>query len=196
VIKDASISNPMETDKEPLPLPALDFVKVEGNDVFFYCDVSPESVVELCSVMKKLERQLFVTMYGQDIVPVIRLHIHSDGGDLHAGFGAMDFLKSLRCNVNTIAEGVCASAATFIFLGGDTRTVLPNAYLLIHQLGSEFWGKYDTMKDEMLQCDRLMRHMKRIYLRETSLPEDKLDKLMKRDLYLSYKKCIKYGIQI
>jgi len=186
----------METDKELLPAPALDFVKVEGNDVFFYCDVSPESVVELCSVMKKLERQLFVTMYGQDIVPVIRLHIHSDGGDLHAGLGAMDFLKSLRCNVNTIAEGVCASAATFIFLGGDERIVSRNAYLLIHQLGSEFWGKYENMKDEMRQCDRLMRHMKRIYLRETSLPEAKLDKLMKRDLYLSYKKCVKYGIQI
>jgi ATP-dependent protease ClpP protease subunit len=38
--------------------------------------------------------------------------------------------------------------------------------------------------------------MKRIYLRETNLPEAKLDKLMKRDLYLSYKKCVKYGIHL
>jgi len=100
----------------------------------------------------------------------------------------------LRSRVVTIAEGMCASAATFIFLGGDERIVSRNAYLLIHQLGSEFWGKYENMKDEMRQCERLMRHMKRIYLRETNLPEEKLDKLMKRDLYLSYKKCVKYGI--
>jgi len=54
---------------------------------------------------------------------------------------------------------------------------------------------YEEMKDEMQHCERLMKHMKRIYLRETNLPEAKLDKLMKRDLYLSYKKCVKYGIE-
>ena len=166
----------------------LEYIKVEGPDVFFYCDVSVESVAELCAVVKKVEREFYET--------VVRVHIHSDGGDLHAGLAAMDFLKSLRSRVVTIAEGMCASAATFIFLGGDERIVCPNAYLLIHQLGSEFWGKYEDMKDEMQHCERLMKHMKRIYLRETNLPEAKLDKLMKRDLYLSYKKCVKYGIHL
>ena len=91
---------------------------------------------------------------------------------------------------------MCASAATFIFLGGDKRIVEPNAYLLIHQLGSDFWGKYEDMKDEMKQCDRLMKRMKKIYLRETSLPESKLNKLMKRDLYLSHRQCVKYNIHV
>jgi ATP-dependent protease ClpP protease subunit len=166
----------------------LEYIKVEGPDVFFYCDVSVESVAELCAVVKKVEREFYES--------IVRVHIHSDGGDLHAGLAAMDFLKSLRSRVVTIAEGMCASAATFIFLGGDERIVCPNAYLLIHQLGSEFWGKYEEMKDEMQHCERLMKHMKRIYLRETNLPEAKLDKLMKRDLYLSYKKCVKYGIHL
>ena len=165
----------------------LEYIKVEGPDVFFYCDVSVESVAELCAVVKKVEREFYESN--------VRVHIHSDGGELHAGLAAMDFLKSLRSRVVTIAEGMCASAATFIFLGGDERIVCPNAYLLIHQLGSEFWGKYEEMKDEMQHCERLMKHMKRIYLRETNLPEAKLDKLMKRDLYLSYKKCVKYGIE-
>ena len=166
----------------------LDYIKVEGPDVFFYCDVSVESVAELCAVVKKVEREFYES--------IVRVHIHSDGGDLHAGLAAMDFLKSCKSRVVTIAEGMCASAATFIFLGGDERIVCPNAYLLIHQLGSEFWGKYEEMKDEMQHCERLMKHMKRIYLRETNLPEAKLDKLMKRDLYLSYKKCVKYGIHL
>lgn len=165
-----------------------DFVKVEGPDVFFYCDVSVESVAELCAVVKKVERDYYET--------IVRVHIHSEGGDLYAGLAAMDFLKSLRSRVVTIAEGMCASAATFIFLGGDSRIVSRNAYLLIHQLGSEFWGNYENMKDEMHQCDRLMRHMKRIYLRETNIPEEKLDKLMKRDLHLSYKKCVRFGIHL
>ena len=64
----------------------LDFVKVEGPDVFFYCDVSVESVAELCAAVKKIERDYYET--------VVRIHIHSDGGDLHSGLAAMDFLKS------------------------------------------------------------------------------------------------------
>jgi len=50
------------------------------------------------------------------------------------------------------------------------------------------------MKDEMRQCEKLMRHFKKIYLKETTLPEAKLDRLLKRDLYLPYKKCVKYGL--
>ena len=42
--------------------------------------------------------------------------------------------------------------------------------------------------------EQLMRKMKRIYMRETTIPEEKLDKLMKRDIYFSHKKCVKYGI--
>jgi ATP-dependent protease ClpP protease subunit len=66
--------------------------------------------------------------------------------------------------------------------------------VLIHQLSTEFWGKYEDLKDEMRQCEKLMRHLKRIYLKETELPEKKLDKLMTRDLYLSFSKCVKYGV--
>ena len=172
--------------EQELPLPV---VKVTGRDVFFYCDVDRDTVAELCVALKKLERELM----GEEI-PTIRIHIHSDGGDLHAGLGGMDFIKSLACRTITIAEGVCASAATFLFLGGDQRVVTPNSYLLIHQLGSDFWGKYEDMKDEMGQCDRLMKQMKRIYLGETDLPAEKLDRLMKRDLYLSARKCTKYGL--
>lgn len=163
-----------------------EFIKVEGTDVFFYCDVSVESVAELCAAVKKIERDYYEA--------TIRVHIHSEGGDLYAGLAAMDFLRSSRSRVVTIAEGICASAATLIFLGGDSRIVSHNAYLLIHQLGSDFWGKYENMKDEMLRCERLMKRMKRIYLRETTIPERKFEKLMKRDLYLSYRQCVKYGI--
>lgn len=170
-------------------------IKVEGNDIFFYCDVCQDSVTELSVVLKKLERDLFVATYGLDVVPCVRVHIHSDGGDLMSGLGCMDFMKRLKLRVVTIVEGLCASAATFIFLGGSQRIVSPNAYVLIHQLSSDCWGTYENMKDEMKFCEQLMRRLKRIYLKETSLPEKKLDRLMKRDLYLSHRKCVRYGLE-
>jgi hypothetical protein len=169
----------MTTDEDK----KLEYIKVEGPHIFFYCEVSRETVAELCMVLKQVEAERHSPIY---------VHIHSEGGDLHAGLGCMDFIK--RMNVVTIAEGMCASAATFILLGGRIRQVLENTYLLIHQMSNEIWGKYEELKDEMRQCERIMRRMKKIYMKETAIPEKKLDRLMKRDLYLSYRKCVRYGI--
>ena len=168
-----------------------EYIKVDGTDIFFYCDVSYESVTELCTAIKKIEREH--AGYGIHQTH-IKVHIMSDGGELYSGLGAMDFLKSTRSKITTIAEGMCASAATFIFLGGDRRLISPNAYILIHQISSAAWGKYDHLKDEMHQYKKLMRHIKRIYLEETNIPPEKLENLMKRDLYMSSRRCIKYGI--
>jgi len=172
-------------------------VKVEGSHVFFYCDVCEDTVTELITMLSKLETELSLGLLKlgmHDTSPRITLHMMSPGGDVYAGLAAMDYIKNMRAHVTTVAEGCVASAASLIFLGGDIRQVCRNAYVLIHQIGTEFWGKYEALKDEMQQCEKLMRHLKRIYLKETNLPEKKLNRLMKRDLYLSFSKCVKYGV--
>lgn len=174
------------------PNKEYDYIRVQGCDVFFYCEVSEESVAELCTAVKKLE----TLQLGLGVErPGVTVHILSNGGELYSGLTCMDYFASLdRTYVTTIAEGVCASAATFIFLGGDRRIVSPNAYILIHQIGIGFWGKFEELKDEMKQCQQLMDHVKGIYMERTLLTEKKLRKLFKHDIYLSYKKCIKYGL--
>jgi ATP-dependent protease ClpP protease subunit len=123
-----------------------DYIKVEGPDVFFDRDVSVDSVAELCTAVKKIERDYYET--------IVRIDIHSDGGTSRR-LAAMDSLRSCKSRHRDDRRGECVRrAATFIFLGGDKRIVEPNAYLLIHQLGSDFWGKYEDMKDEMKECDR------------------------------------------
>jgi ATP-dependent protease ClpP protease subunit len=172
-------------------------VKVEGSHVFFYCEVCDETVTELITMLTKLETELFIGLAKlglHDVQPRVTLHIMSPGGDLYAGLAAMDHLKNMRAHVTTIADGCVASAASLIFLGGTERVVRRNAYVLIHQMSTEFWGKYEDLKDEMRQCEKLMRRLKRVYLKETGLPEKKLDRLLKRDLYLSFSKCVKYCV--
>lgn len=171
-------------------------IKVQGNDVYFYCDVTTETVRDLITTVRKLEIEMATSLIKLGIYdpPKIRIHISTDGGNLYAGISAFDYLRSTRSHVTTIAEGCCASAGTFILLGGDTRLMGKSAYVLIHQLGTQFWGKFEQLKDEVAHCEQLMRTMKRIYTRETTIPEEKLNKLMKRDIYFSHKKCVKYGI--
>jgi ATP-dependent protease ClpP protease subunit len=118
----------------------------------------------------------------------------SDGGDIFAGLNMMNVLERSRVKVTTIAQGSCCSAATFVFLGGSERRMGRNAYLLIHQISTEFWGNFQELKTEMKSTEKFMKMLKKMYLSKTKIPEKKFKRLMKKDIYLTPEKCIKYDI--
>jgi ATP-dependent protease ClpP protease subunit len=90
---------------------------------------------------------------------------------------------------------VCASAATFLLLGGRTRHMTENSYVLIHQLNMDgTWGKFEDFKDQMENLEKFMDRFREIYTRETQIPEKKLNKLLKRDLYMDANKCLKWSV--
>jgi len=159
-------------------------VRHEGNSIYFFCEVSDETITELCTVLKRASRDH----------DTITLYIRSDGGDAYAGIAGMDYITRLDKHVHTHALGLVASAATFLFLAGDSRTMGPNSFILIHQLSGESWGTFEQLRDDMRNCEKLMRHMRRLYKRKTGLTGEILDRLFTHDITLSAKKCIKYKI--
>jgi len=184
----------MQSKQEIEEQPEL--VKAIGNEMFFYGEITQESILEFIEKFKKLEISLLKS--AADMIgfqPMIKIHIMSEGGDLFAGVAAMNVLEKSRVKVVTVADGACCSAATFVLLGGSERLMGPNAHLMIHQLSTgEFWGKFEELKDELRSCAKLMEAIKLIYMKKTKIPEKKFKKLMKRDIYLSASKCVKYKI--
>ena len=175
------------------------FVKIQGSDMYFHCEVCETTVLELNMKLKKLALELCHKYLDLGIQhrPEIRIWIRSDGGDLHAGLSAMDCIRSLskRAKIRTIADGVCASAATFILLGGRSRHMTENSYVLIHQLNMDgTWGKFEDFKDQMENLSQFMDRFKDIYMRETKIPERDLKKLLKRDVYMDAVKCLEWGV--
>jgi len=69
-----------------------------------------------------------------------------------------------------------------------------NSYMLIHQLSSGIWGKYDDIKDEMKNLDMLMEKITSLYQRHTKLPEEKLKEILTHDLWFSAEQCLEYGL--
>jgi ATP-dependent protease ClpP protease subunit len=159
------------------------------NEIYFFDDVTTLTVMRLNILLRQMEREYI----GQN-TPII-LYIHSGGGDLFAGLSSMDHIHNRKVPVHTVADGLCCSAATFIFLGGSKRFVKSHAHMLIHQISSDSeWVKFEDMKDEMKNLERLMNRVLTIYREKTSLPEKKLKRLMKHDMYLSPEQCITYNI--
>jgi len=154
-----------------------------------------DTILDLIEKLKKLEIDLMKkSIELPDYIPEIKLFINSGGGDIFAGFSAMDHISQMKVNVHTIADGQCASAATFILLGGSTRSIQPHAHILIHQLSSGFWGKFEEMKDEVKSCERFMSMINGVYVSSTAIPSKKLKTLMKRDIYLTPQECVDFEI--
>jgi ATP-dependent Clp endopeptidase proteolytic subunit ClpP len=174
------------------------FVKVQGSDIYFHCEVCEETVLELKLKLKKLENELLHKYLDLGIRrrPEIRLYIRSDGGDIHAGLSAMDCIANMtRVKVHTIADGVCASAATFMLLGGRRRYMTRNSYIMIHQLNMDgTWGKFEDFKDQLANLQQFMDRFREIYLKETRIPTEKLEEILKRDIYMDADKCLEWEI--
>ena len=171
-------------------------ITVEGNDVYFSTSVTSESITHLFTIMKQLEKKLLTRMIEVDgYRPEIRLYINSEGGDMFAGFSAHDLLKQMKIKVITVAMGCCASAATFLLLAGHRRMIGPKAHVLIHSMASEgFMGKFEEIKDEMKNCKKFQKMIIEIYEDNCNIPKDEMKKLMKKDVFLAPKKCLKWNI--
>ncbi len=171
-------------------------VEVDENRIHFYAPVSDKDVLELNKILRALdvEMQCLALRLKIPAIP-IELHIHSPGGDLFAGLAAVDVIKSIKSPIHSYVEGSAASAATLMSVVADKRTMYKNSYMLIHQISTlMLHGKFEEFKDEMENQTNIMNLIKRIYLEHTKLSEEKIDELLKHDLWLDAETCLEYGL--
>ena len=183
-------------------LPALlgghskDDLKVDGNKVYFYKDVSRETILRLNTCLTEVAKRLLhlsISLNLNKRIPIY-LFIHSNGGDAFAGFSAMDHIKHLPVPVYTIIDGMAASAATFIALSGEKRYIHKHSYALIHQIKTFFGGNYEELKDEMENSESMMDSIIDFYRENTKLSSVKLKEILKRDIYFTASQCMEYGL--
>ena len=124
----------------------------------------------------------------------IYLHINSYGGGIFDGLSVMDQIKKTRSPVITVVDGIAASAATFLSIVGSKRLIKKNSFMLIHELSSGMWGKYSEFVDEQTNLDKLMEIIKKIYLENTKISKNKIDEILKHDLYFDAKESLKLGL--
>ena len=171
-------------------------VEVDENRIHFYTPVSDKGILELNKILRALDVEMQCLALRLKIPSIpIELHIHSPGGDLFAGLAAVDVIKSLTSPVHTYVEGSAASAATLMSVVADHRVMYKNSYMLIHQISTlMLHGKFEEFKDEMENQTNIMNLIKNIYLEHTKMGEEKIDDLLKHDLWLDAETCLEYGL--
>jgi ATP-dependent Clp protease, protease subunit len=125
----------------------------------------------------------------------IKLFITSNGGYVYQVFSAIDTINNMEIPVHTICKGFVASAGTILSLSGKKRFITKNSYMLIHEIRSGMWGKYQQIKDDYENCKTLMDHLKKIYMEKTNIKDEReLDEILKKDISWNAQICLEKGL--
>jgi ATP-dependent protease ClpP protease subunit len=167
-----------------------------GNKIYLYDEISRSSILNISKQIDIVTQQLKMLqlVYNMSTPIPIELHISSDGGDISPALSLVDKIISNSIPVHTYCEGMCASAATLISVSGHKRFITKNSHILMHQLSSGVWGKFEQINDEKQNLDLFMQVIKNIYLQHTKIKSKELTELLKHDFCLPAIKCKELGI--
>ena len=126
----------------------------------------------------------------------INLYIQSPGGSLLPTLGLVDEIKTLDIPVHTYIRGYAASAATLLSVVGEKRYMYKHSVMMIHgiKLNGHQSDSLLDVKDLNSNVDLFMNTIKNIYLENTNISEEQLEKFFYRDQCISANESLSYGL--
>lgn len=125
----------------------------------------------------------------------LTVRVNSPGGDVSAGFTIMNRLREYPGHVTAVVEGIAASAASFIVVGGADRVVLrPQAEIMVHDALSMIVG---NQADLMAAADDLSGYSDRIaqiYAEKTGGEPSEWREVMRAETWFSAEEAVAAGL--
>ncbi|MEK7606417.1 MAG: ATP-dependent Clp protease proteolytic subunit [Patescibacteria group bacterium] len=134
---------------------------------------------------------------SQDPDKDISLYVNSPGGSISAGLAIIDAMNHIKPAVSTVCVGIAASMGAWILAAGEKgkRFALPNAEVMIHQpLAFGVEGQATDIAISAEHIIKLKKQMVKILAETTGQSEEKIQKDVDRDFYLSAEEAKKYGV--
>lgn len=162
------------------------------KDVYLYGTIRevplPEEREEEVIILSDVKDQLSSINTGK-----INCHINSLGGDLFAGVAISNLLRNHNAEIETIIDGVAASAGSVIYMAGDTKKMHKNSSLLIHRVMTVVFGNAEDLEKTAEQLRQLDKSMKENYKDFFTGSDKELEELLKEDRYLTAEEAVNFG---
>jgi len=149
----------------------LPLVHRVDRTVFFYDDISSESICRATVMIKK--------MLTESIKKPIEIVLSTEGGECYTGLAFYDFLRTCPCQVTIIGTGIIASMGLIIFLAGDHRVVTEHTRIMSHQVSTDISGKLTDMEIDLKETKTIDDIMLKIVAERTNQSVSKLKKEVK-----------------
>lgn len=102
---------------------------------------------------------------GNVTASTLNVHINSPGGDVFDGIAILNALRNFgkTKTVNTIVDGLAASAASFIAQAGSKRTMSKNSEMMIHNASGLVIGQASDMREMADMLERVGTNIASVY---------------------------------
>jgi len=126
----------------------------------------------------------------------LHVEINSPGGDVFAGLGMFNMLRSFAAsgkNLTTRVTGVAASIASVIMLAGDKREMPKNSFAMIHSPMSFAAGTADDLRETAQTLDKIGASLRSVYVDRMGMSEEDATAMMAKDTWLTAEECLANG---
>jgi ATP-dependent Clp protease protease subunit len=133
---------------------------------------------------------------SEDSEKDIVMYINSPGGVVTAGLAIYDAMKFVRCDVQTVCVGQCASMGAVLLAGGTKgkRQILPNGRVMIHQPHGGAGGTSRDIEIQAREIVKLRAQLNQILADATGKPFADVERDTDRDRYLTAEDALAYGL--
>lgn len=151
---------------------------------------------EVSDAMYRKVATMLTLLERKDGKAPITAFINSPGGSADSGFAIYDLFRFSPCPIVTVANGVVASAAVTIFLGGaqGKRLSMPNARFLLHQPSTATRGQASDIDITAREIAKIRRRYNEIVAECTGRNLDIVEKDSDRDFWLSAREALDYKL--
>lgn len=139
---------------------------------------------------------------ARDIVSQLNEHegplsvrIDSYGGDVYAGIAIMNALRRYPDVVTVYVDGMAASAASYIAVGGADRLVMsPNSSMMVHGAWTNGVGNADEFAEIAANLAQITENIAGIYAEKSGKDSNYWLEVMKKDTTYTAEQAVEIGL--
>lgn len=166
-------------------------IMFNNRKLFFVADVDSDIVEYSKSIIRW--NMIDKGIPAEERTP-IWLIILSYGGDLDAMWSFIDIINTSVTPVYTVNLGICASAASLIFISGKQRFMMPHSKVIIHEGSANLSGDAIKVQDQADEYKKQLKKMKEYILSHSNIPQKDLMRKRNNDWTIDAEYCIENGV--
>lgn len=159
------------------------------NDIYIYGDITSEAWLDTDTTAKSFVEDLN-SYGGQDVT----VHLNSGGGDVFAGLTISNALKNYSGNVTVSIDGLAASAASLIAMGGKKICMAANALMMIHDPTVELYGCFSATELTKVQASLAAIHNSIVATYSARAKNIDVEKLLAEETWFSAQEALNAGL--
>lgn len=159
----------------------------EGRTLYFDGYIAQDSWFDDDITPKQFKAEL--TNSDGDII----VWLNSPGGDVFAASQIYNMLKEYTGKVTVKIDGIAASAASVIAMAGSEILMSPVAMMMIHNPATVIFGEASDLKSGIDMLSEIKESIINAYEQKTSLPRNKISKMMDAETWFSAQKAVELG---